>query len=202
MRDRPFPFARRGDTIAAVTDAAFTAAVERHRRPLHRHCARIVGAWDADDALQEALLRAWRARDANRGPLRPWLYRIATNVCCDALARRRAVEPLDEGAAAPREQQPESVVLAKEGAELALLTALRRLPERQHAALLMRDVLHCSARETAATMSLSLAAANSALQRGRHGLRGHLASDRLDWASARPTARERPLLDGLLAACA
>jgi RNA polymerase sigma factor (sigma-70 family) len=202
MRDRPFPFARRSDTIAAVTETAFTAAVERHRRELRRHCAKIVGASDADDALQEALLRAWRARDGNRVALRPWLYTIATNVCCDVLARRRANEPLDEDTAAPREQQPETVVLAREGVELALLTAIRHLPPRQHASLLMRDVLRCSARETAATMSLSVAATNSALQRGRHGLRGHLGHNRLDWASARPTAVERPLLDGLVAACA
>jgi RNA polymerase sigma factor (sigma-70 family) len=202
MRDRSFPFARRGDTIAAVTEADFTAGVARHRGDLRRHCARIVGTGDADDAVQEALLRAWRARDANRRGLRPWLYRIATNVCCDVLARRSTSEPLDESAAAPREQQPDALVIAREGVELALLTAMRRLPARQHATLVLRDVLRCSARETATSLSLSVPAANSALQRGRSGLRGQLAGDRLDWPSARPTANERSLLDGLVAACA
>jgi RNA polymerase sigma factor (sigma-70 family) len=202
MRNRPFPFARRDATIAAVTEAAFSAAVARHHGELRRHCARIVGAGDADDALQETFLRAWRARGTSRGVLRPWLYRIATNVCCDLLAQRPAHLPLDDDTDVPGDERPDATVIAKETVELALLTALRRLPPRQHASLLMRDVLRCSAGETATAMSLSVAATNSAVQRGREGLRRHLGGQRLDWDSARPTRRERRLVDGLVAACA
>jgi RNA polymerase sigma-70 factor (ECF subfamily) len=93
------------------------------------------------------------------------------------------------------------VVIAKETVELALLTAIRGLPERQHASLLLRDVLRCSAGETAGAMALSVAATNSALQRGRAGLRARLAASRLDWAATPPTTGERDLLAGLVAAC-
>ena len=202
MRDRPFPFARRAATIAAVTEpAAFASAVARHRGELHRHCVRLVGPADADDALQETFLRAWRALHTHRSALRPWLYRIATNVCRDAVARRGADIALDDTALAPGEQEPEAVVIAKETVELALLTAIRGLPARQHGSLLLRDVLRCSAGETASALSLSVAATNSALQRGRRGLRARLGPSRLEWATARPTARERHVLDGLVAAC-
>jgi RNA polymerase sigma-70 factor (ECF subfamily) len=193
MRNRPFPFATRDATIAAVTEAAFT----RHRGELHRHCARIVGTVDADDALQETFLRAWRARGTNRGALRPWLYRIATNVCRDLLAKRAAHLPLDDDTVVHGDQEPEAMVIAKETVELALLTAIRRLPARQHASLVACDLLRCSAGETASAMSLSLAATNSALQRARQGLRAHLGRERLDWAARRPTVAERYLLDGL-----
>jgi RNA polymerase sigma-70 factor (ECF subfamily) len=201
MRDRPFPLPRRAATIGAVTEADFATAVARHRRELHRHCARLVGAADADDALQETFLRAWRARHTQRSAARPWLYRIASNVCWDLLAKRGAHACLDDATVAPCEQQPDAVVIAKETVEVALLTALRGLPERQHASLLLRDVLRCSAGEAAGALALSVAASNSALQRGRQGLRARLGASRLDWAAARPTAGERNLLDGLVAAC-
>jgi RNA polymerase sigma factor (sigma-70 family) len=201
MRDRPFPFARRRGSIGAVTEPDFATAVARHRRELLRHCTRLVGPADADDALQDTLLRAWRARDSRRAALRPWLYRIATNVCYDANARQVANATLDETAAAPRELQPEAQVIAKETVELALLTALRRLPARQHSSLLLRDVLSCSAGETASALELSVAATNSALQRGRAGLRARLGSERLDWTATPPTTGERHLLAGLVAAC-
>jgi RNA polymerase sigma-70 factor (ECF subfamily) len=200
MRDRPFPFARRGASMAAVTEPDFAAAVARHRRELHRHCTRLVGPADADDALQDALLRAWRARHTRRAALRPWLYRIATNACHDLRAGQAADAALDEAAAAPYEQEPEALVIARETVELALLTALR-LPARQHGSLLLRDVLRCSAGETAGAMSLSVAATNSALQRGRAGLRARLGPSRLDWAAPRPTPGERHRLAGLVAAC-
>jgi RNA polymerase sigma factor (sigma-70 family) len=201
MHDRPFPFARRRARIGAVTEPDFATAVARHRPELHRHCARLVGPADADDALQDAFLRAWRARHTRRAALRPWLYRIATNACHDVRSRRAADAALDEAAAAPREHEPEAQVIAKETVELALLTALRRLPERQHASLLLRDVLRCSSDETAAAMALSVAATNSALQRGRAGLRARLGPSRLDWAATPPTPGERDLLAGLVAAC-
>jgi RNA polymerase sigma factor (sigma-70 family) len=197
MHDRPFRFSRCGARIAAVTEAAFAIAVARHRGELRRHCVRIVGTADADDALQDTFLRAWRARHTNRGPVRGWLYRIATNVCCDVLAGRQAVVPPDRDAPAPRDEEPDAVVIAKETVELTLLAALRRLPERQQASLVLRDVLRCSARETASAMALSVPASNSALQRARAGLRAQLGAHRLDWAAQRPTAAERHLLEGL-----
>src|SRR5689334_9417473 len=129
MRDRPFPLARRAATITAVTEADFATAVARHRRELHRHCARLVGAADADDAVQETFLRAWRALHTQRATARPWLYRIATNVCCDALAKRHTHVSLDDATVAPCDEQPDAVVIAKETVELALLTAIRGLPE-------------------------------------------------------------------------
>jgi RNA polymerase sigma-70 factor (ECF subfamily) len=201
MRDRPFPFARRPASIAVVTEPDFAMAVARHRGELHRHCVRLVGHSDADDALQETLLRAWRSLHTQRAALRPWLYRIATNACHDVRARQPADAALDEAAVAPCELEPEALVIAKETVELALLTALRRLPERQHGSLLLRDVLSCSAGETASVMSLSVPATNSALQRGRAGLRARLGASRLDWAAPPPTSGERQLLAGLVAAC-
>ena len=201
MRDRPFPFARRAASIAVVIEPDFAMAVARHRRELHRHCVRLVGPADADDALQDAWLRAWRSRHTQHAALRPWLFRIATNACHDLRARQAADAALDEAAAAPREQEPEAVVIARETVELALLTAIRRLPARQHSSLLLRDVLRCSAGETAGVMSLSLAATNSALQRGRAGLKARLGPSRLDWTATPPTTGERHLLAGLVAAC-
>src|SRR5689334_23312364 len=114
MRDRPFPFTRRDATITVVTEAAFTHAVTRHRRELHRHCARIVGAGDADDAVQETFLRAWRARGTNRGVVRAWLYRIATNVCRDLLARRASHMLLEDETVVRGGEEPDAVVIAKE----------------------------------------------------------------------------------------
>src|SRR4051812_771146 len=164
MQDRPFPFAVSDASMAAVLTApeehAFAVIVESHRDELDRHCARLLRSpADAEDALQETFLRAWRALHTCRSSPRPWLYRIATNVCFDLLAARRTapvtvtVERVPE-AVAPSEQQPDAVVIAGETVELALLTAVRHLPARQHACLVMRDVLRWSAADTAATLSL------------------------------------------------
>jgi RNA polymerase sigma-70 factor (ECF subfamily) len=178
MHDRPFPFPRPVASIAAVTDhESFAVLIERHRGELHRHCVRVLRSpADAEDALQDALLRAWRARHTvAAGAARAWLYRIATNACYDRLARRREMlvsldaEPVD--AAAPPVDAPDVIVLSRESTDVALLAAIRRLPERQQAVLVMRDVLNWSAQETAAVLSTSVAAANSALQRARSNLR-------------------------------
>jgi RNA polymerase sigma factor (sigma-70 family) len=178
MHDRPFPFTRPVASIAAVTDhESFAALIERHRSELHRHCTRVLRSpADAEDALQDALLRAWRARHTvATDTARAWLYRIATNACYDRLARRKLmlvsldVEPVD--AAAPPEHTPDAIVLARESTDAALLAAIRRLPERQQAVLVMRDVLNWSAQEAATVLSTSVAATNSALQRARSNLR-------------------------------
>ena len=213
MQHRPFPFTRPLASIVGVSatptfathEGAFAAVVERHRAELHRHCARLLrSGTDAEDALQEALLRAWRSRHtlASDSP-RAWLYRIATNACLDLLARSdptlaslddETARTDDAQLAAPSEHGPETIVVTRETVELALLTAVQQLPARQHAALAMRDVLSWSAREAATALATSVAATNSALQRARHGLRSCLAGDRLEWACAPASPAERQTL--------
>ena len=187
--------ARRGD------EQAFQRVVEPHRRELQAHAYRMLGSvHDAEDALQDALLRAWRglARFDGRSSLRAWLYKIATNTCLDVIARRPKrtlpfdhvpaadlgeppgrpliesvwVEPypdlmagIEDGLAAPeaRYEQRESV-------ELAFIAALQHLPANQRAALILREVLGFSAKETADTLDTTVASVNSALQRARKTL--------------------------------
>ena len=192
-------------STAAIADGpAFAAVVQRHRPELHRHCVRLLRSpADAEDALQETLLRAWRSRRTQTtGATRAWLYRIATNACLDLVARRRPTHELpdDDATEAPYEQRPDARVLAQETLELALLTAIQQLPERQHASLVLRDVLDWSARETASVLSTSVAASNSALQRSRDNLRERLAADRLDWACEPATPAQRDTLDRYLRA--
>jgi RNA polymerase sigma-70 factor (ECF subfamily) len=214
---------------AAVRDgdqAAFTALVERRRRELLVHCYRMLASLaDAEDAVQETFLRAWRYRaSVQEGlPLRPWLYRIATHACFDAIARdsRRtewaaSSEPGAAGApggppadvawlepfpdallepVAPRESEPEAIALTRETVEIAFLTVIQRLPPLQRAALILRDVLGWSARETAELLELSVAAANSALQRARATLRKELPPRRPAWpAGVDAAASERELV--------
>jgi RNA polymerase sigma-70 factor, ECF subfamily len=183
-------------------EAAFATLVERHRRELHVHCYRMLGSFeDAEDLVQETFLRAWRKRASFRGrsSFRAWLYRIATNVCLDALARdkRRAARPSPFdvpwlqpgdpdhvlGGIAAAEAEPDAVIVSKETIELAFLVAIEHLPPRQQAALILRDVLGWSARETASLLEGSVVSVNSALQRARATLREHLPPRRLDWAS-------------------
>jgi RNA polymerase sigma factor (sigma-70 family) len=171
----------------------FADVLALHRPELHRHCCRMLRSpADAEDALQEALLNAWRARRtlSSRSP-RGWLFRIATNACVDVARRRAETAPLDDAFSAPAEQGPETIVLERETVELAVLTALRELPPRQHASFVLRDVLSCSGEESAGALSLSVAASNSALQRARSRLRAQLAPDRLQWASAPASRAER-----------
>ncbi|MCW2924757.1 MAG: polymerase, sigma-24 subunit, subfamily, partial [Thermoleophilia bacterium] len=160
-----------------MTQAAFTTVVAPHTRELEVHCYRMLGSFhDAQDAMQETLVRVWRGIDAmeDRGALRPWLYRIATNVCTDELAGRpRRPEPVDpypdariEGLGA-QIVDPEARYAQREGMELAFLTAIQQLPGTQRAALILRDVLGWSAAETADLLDVTLAAANSMLQRAR-----------------------------------
>jgi RNA polymerase sigma-70 factor (ECF subfamily) len=182
--------ARRGD------EDAYARLVGPHRAQLHAHCYRMLAsAPDAEDALQEALLGAWRGlpRFEGRSSLRSWLYTIATNACLKAIERRpKRVLPVDYGPAADPHDGPgaplaESVWVSpypdrevvstdpwsapdaryeqRESLELAFIAALQQLPPRQRATLILRDVLGFSAREVAATLDTTTASVNSALQR-------------------------------------
>jgi RNA polymerase sigma-70 factor, ECF subfamily len=175
---------------------AFARLVAQYRRELHAHCYRMLGSVpDAEDALQDALLGAWRglARFEGRSSLRSWLYTIATNACLKAIRRRpKRVLPIDYGPPSdphvnPAEPLVESVwidpypdelLLAdddaatpearyeqRESVELAFVAALQHLPPRQRAVLILRDVLGLSARETAAALDTKPTSVDSALQR-------------------------------------
>src|SRR5256714_7423292 len=173
---------------AIADDTTFAARAEPHRRELHVHSYRMLGSFDeAEDAVQETFLRAWRSRESFDGSsaFRAWLYKIATNVCLDAIRRSnrrprsRSLESLGEvpwlqpypdrllDEVAPREAEPDAVVVAKETIELAYLAVIQLLPPRQRAVLIMRDILGWPANEAAAALDMTLAAANSALQRAR-----------------------------------
>src|SRR5688500_19246198 len=173
---------------------------------------------EAEDAVQETFLRAWRARDTFQGGdlVRAWLYKIATNVCLDAIRRtgRRLssmetirevpwITPypdrlLDE--TAPPEDEPDAVVVTRETIELAFLAALQVLPPRQRAALIARDVLGWPASETASALDTTIASVNSALQRARATLQAHMPSKRTDWSAGEPSEAERALLASFIEA--
>jgi RNA polymerase sigma-70 factor, ECF subfamily len=164
----------------------YALLVERHREELHAHSRRILRSeQDAEDALQEALLRAWRALPSfeGRSSLRSWLYRIVTNTSLDAAQRRpRRVVPIDLDQTTPAdhwhaaalEPAVEGRYLTREDFERALTVAMRLLPARQRAVLILREALGFSARETAIRLGTTVAAANSALQRARARLEGRL----------------------------
>ncbi len=186
------------EAARAGDEAAFARLVEPHRSELQAHCYRMLGSvHDAEDALQDALLRAWRglARFEGRSSLRSWLYKIATNTCLDTIAKRpKRVLPVDYGPPAdphegPGEPLVESVWVEpypdetlgledgyaapearyeqREGVELAFIVALQHLPANQRAVLILREVLGFSAREVAETLETTTASVNSALQRAR-----------------------------------
>jgi RNA polymerase sigma-70 factor, ECF subfamily len=186
------------DAARGGDENAFRRLIEPHRRELHAHCYRMLGSvHDAEDALQDAHLRAWRALGKldDSTALRAWLYRIATNTCLDVIAKRpKRVLPIDYAPAAdpaagpgdpvvesiwiepyPDEMlgvddgptSPEASYSRREGVELAFVAALQHLPANQRAALILREVLGFSAKETAAMLDTSVASVNSALQRAR-----------------------------------
>jgi RNA polymerase sigma-70 factor (ECF subfamily) len=209
-----------GDEPGIGDEPGFAAVAERHRRELHIHCYRMLASFDeAEDAVQETFLRAWRAREDFQGGslFRAWLYRIATNVCLDMLRRssRRLtamqsfaevpwLQPYPDGLldeAAPSDDQPEAVAVQRETIELAFLAALQLLPPRQRAALIARDVLGWPAADTATLLGTSVAAANSALQRARATMQSHLPERRAEWSAPDSvSASERKLLEQFISA--
>jgi RNA polymerase sigma-70 factor (TIGR02960 family) len=192
-------------------EPAFSELAERHRRELHVHCYRMLGSFeDAEDAVQETFLRAWRRRETfeGRSTFRAWLYRIATNACLDLLARRRPepatggevlwLQPypdrlLDELPAAAADE-PEIVAVARETIELAYLVAVQHLAPRPRAVLILRDVLGWPAKDVAELLGDSVNSVNSALQRARAGMREHLPAQRQDWTGGDEDAGTRDLV--------
>jgi RNA polymerase sigma-70 factor (ECF subfamily) len=157
--------------------------LEQHRVELTTFCRRMLGSSEAEDAVQETFIRAWRSseRFEGRASLRSWLYRIATNVCLDALeGRKRRARPIDPGLANerasleavhngldPGDRGPEDAVLAHEAVRLAFGTALQHLAPKQRAVLILREVLRWQASEVADLLGTSVPSVNSALQRAR-----------------------------------
>ena len=183
--------------LLAESADAFGDLVTPYRSELLVHCYRMLGTIDeAEDAVQEAFTRAWQGRETFRRSIsfRAWLYRIATNVCLNAIQMRKRgqVEPahavgpcpddLLTGIASP-EIGPEGHYDTHESVSLAFLTVLQALPPRQRAVLILRDVLTLSAAEVAAVLEMSVAGVNSALQRAHATLRGSTV------ASTRPAPR-------------
>jgi RNA polymerase sigma-70 factor (ECF subfamily) len=185
--------------------AAFERLIEPHRAELQAHCYRMLGSTaDAEDALQETLLRAWRGLPSfeGRSSLRSWLYRIATNVCLRMIERRpKRVLPIDYGPAGDPHERPEGPLVEqvwldpypdeglgladgraspearyeeRESVELAFVAALQHLPGRQRAVLLLRDVLGFAPAEIAAALDATPAAVYSALQRARQAVEERL----------------------------
>jgi len=185
--------------------SANISELEIHRAALTGHCYRMLGsAVDADDAVQEAMVRAWKGLSGfdGRSSMRTWLYRIATNVCLDAVAERsRRTRPIAEGQVGtpedtletkdrshwlepipdvrvlPSDADPAEKVALRESVRLAFVAALQNLPPKQRAALLLTEVLGWSAGEVAESLETSVASINSALQRARSTLATRQLSD-------------------------
>jgi RNA polymerase sigma-70 factor (ECF subfamily) len=159
----------------AGDERAFRTLVEPYRRALEVHCYRMLGSvQDAEDVSQDTLLRAWRSFDRfqGRASVETWLYRIATNACLDELEKRprRSVEPYPDERLEDADTSiadPAARYALREGMELAFLTAIQRLPGRQRAVLILRDVLGWTGAETAELLETTVTATNSALQRAR-----------------------------------
>ncbi|MGH2621467.1 MAG: RNA polymerase subunit sigma-70, partial [Anaerolineales bacterium] len=190
----PIPEAH--DPALATSRESFAALVEVHRRELQVHCYRMLGSvLDAEDLVQETLLRAWKSQGSfeGRAPLRAWLYKIATNACLDELAKRPRrglppdlypaadpdgplaaavadpiwLEPYPDGLLGSLRNDPAARYDLRESIRLAFLVALQTLPPRQRAILLMRDVVGLRASEVANLLEDSISAVNSALYRAR-----------------------------------
>jgi len=209
----------RGVESSALASSPSFGDLERHRRELTGYCYRMLGSpSEAEDAVQDTLLRAWRAlgRFEGRASLRSWLYRIATNVCLDMLEGRKNrarpmdlgparspdgphgeilpevtwIEPIPDERVAP-EGDPAAVAESRETIRLAFMAALQHLPPRQRAALILFEVLHWKASEVAELLDTSVAAVNSALQRARAALD---AAEVADAGQGRLSERDHELL--------
>ena len=180
---------------AAVGSGGLELELEQYRRPLTGYCYRMLASpFEAEDAVQETMLRAWKSIDKLEGPeaLKSWLYRIATNVCLDMLdgRKRRArpvdlgpagtveselatlpevtwLEPIPDGSVLPEDGDPAELIEARETLRLAFVAALQHLPAKQRAVLILREVLRWRATEVAELLDTSVASVNSALQRAR-----------------------------------
>jgi RNA polymerase sigma-70 factor, ECF subfamily len=189
--------ARRGN------EDAFWLLVAPHRAALRAHCHRMLGSpHDAEDALQDVLLRAWRGLSGfdGRGAFRSWLYRIATNVCLASIARsRRRAVPADLAEPMRLERYsgellrtgeddatPEARYEQREAVELAFVAALHHLPPRPRAVLILREVLDFSARDVSRTLGTTVASVNSALQRARKTV-AERRPEETEQATMRPT---------------
>jgi len=189
MTDESTGRAQSPRTMGAVSASTIDleSALEQHRRELTGYCYRMLGSpFEAEDAVQETMLRAWRGLDRfeGRAALKSWLYRIATNVCLDALGgKERRVRPMDLGPAqAPVLENlntraeatwimpapdPAEAAESRETIRLAFVAALQHLPPKQRASLILCEVLHWQASEVAELLETSVASVNSALQRAR-----------------------------------
>jgi RNA polymerase sigma-70 factor (TIGR02960 family) len=198
-----------------TTEAEFAARAERHRRELHIHCYRMLGSFEeAEDLVQETLLRAWRNRSTLERDewFRAWLYKIATNACLDAIKRdgRRLtslesfrdvpwLQPYPDQLL-PESEEPDAALVGRETIELTFLAVIQLLPASQRAALILREVLDWPASEVAELLEISVPAVNSALQRARATLRRQMPPEqREDWTAPEVSDTERELLDRFIA---
>ena len=204
-----------------------TEHLESHRTALRGHCYRMLGSIvDAEDATQESMIRAWKNMDRfdGRSSLKTWLYKIATNVCLDELAKRsRRARPFEDGSASsgtppiealierprthwlepipdaraiPADADPAEQIILRQSIRLAFVAALQHLAPRQRAALLLTEVIGLSAAEVAETLSTTVAAINSALQRARAALKDARVHD----SSGPLTPAQQDLLSRYMAA--
>ncbi|MGO8874984.1 MAG: sigma-70 family RNA polymerase sigma factor [Acidimicrobiales bacterium] len=200
--------------VTVGTRGLATADLESYRRELTAYCYRMLGSgFDAEDAVQETMVRAWRAAESfeGRSSVRSWLYRIATNVCLDLLRGRQRrgrpmelgpsrapvasslehvlpdgswISPIADARVLPLEADPAELALARESIRLAFVAALQHLPARQRAALILCEVLRWQAAEVAELLETSVAAVNSALQRARATLSSLDAAERAEAVDA------------------
>jgi len=211
-----------GEQDTGLDEVALTARLESHRVELTGYCYRMLGSsFEAEDAVQDTFVRAWKAYDRfqGRSSLRSWLYRIATNVCFDALdgRQRRAtpmdmgpastastplgpelpeerwVQPMPDGRVLPEAADPAEVAVQRDSVRLAFVATLQHLPPKQRAVLILREVLQWQATEVAGLLETSVASVNSALQRAR----ATLATKDVEATNPAPTLDDE--LQGLLA---